>query len=554
MNKILLFAFSAVIMTTTCFAKDQSQKIIQSGWCSPNADFLLKNYKTMEANSPYDGVRINLEPVDSEGKVHSSHWFFYPKPIEREWFRSDIKKLQACKFTKFTDNFISISLLTYTKWQPDWFNDKEWDILCKNMGTIAWATKESGCKGILFDPEAYQIAVFKYRKDSQKSFKEVNAKVRERGKQLMEAMVKEYPGIAILGYWTFSVTDPILQKSTDPKAALPYFKYGLYPAFLNGFLDAMPPEARLYDGCEQAYNNDCEEDFLRLYFLSRHKVLEFIAPENIQKFKNQTETAFNIYIDAYLNPKGRWYIAKKGETRLESLRRNLKTACEYSGKYVWTWDEQCRWWDIKYKSSWINKTVMEKVGKNRLWQEAMPGICKAFEQARNPYTIPKKNTDGKNLVQNPGFENITKNSTIPTNWIYRNNEKEGVFEAIANEGFDKSAAVVAKTCTGYIYQYIPVKSGNSYAVIAHCKGMENLFPKIIIGWANKNKTRISYTNDLLIPFAGNAEWKKAASRVIAPVDVKYLMIFLKPGLLKKKLRKGKTENCFFDNITVYNIE
>ena len=62
----------------------------------------------------------------------------------------------------------------------------------------AWIAKQSGCKGILFDPEPYTPphAQFGYAAQpgrAQHSFNQYAAKARQRGREVMQAVVKEYP-------------------------------------------------------------------------------------------------------------------------------------------------------------------------------------------------------------------------------------------------------------------------------------------------------------------------------------------------------------------------
>ena len=59
----------------------------------------------------------------------------------------------------------------------------------------------------------------------------------------------------------------------------------LWPAFINGLMDALPPGARLVDGNEHAYRYEAERgDFFKSATVQRARALSLIAPENRAKY------------------------------------------------------------------------------------------------------------------------------------------------------------------------------------------------------------------------------------------------------------------------------
>jgi hypothetical protein len=134
------------------------------------------------------------------------------------------------------DNFLRINSTPGTL---DWFNDADWDAAISNIANIAWLAKESGFRGICFDSESYNDKQYRWKPEAGHSFEASYAMARRRGAQMMRAVVREYPDITFWSLWIFAQNRQNVADGT--RAGLPSAQYGLWPAFLNGWLDALPP-------------------------------------------------------------------------------------------------------------------------------------------------------------------------------------------------------------------------------------------------------------------------------------------------------------------------
>ena len=117
----------------------------------------------------------------------------------------DVKDLYPTK-----SNFLTVHM----HFPGDYWDDAVWDNVIANFGTLAKVAKELGFRGIVFDDEAYDDESHKminYKRgnawydakayaNANHTFAEHSAKITERFRQIMEAMVSQYPAIDLLYY------------------------------------------------------------------------------------------------------------------------------------------------------------------------------------------------------------------------------------------------------------------------------------------------------------------------------------------------------------------
>ena len=304
------------------------KKLIATGWDHPDSQSLLAHLAEME-KQPFDGVVLELIGRTADGKPCPLRPAFSNQVWQPAWFQTNIDQLRACKCQRFTDNFITVGA---NPGDVDWFDDAGWRQVVEHWRIAAWIAKQSGCKGILFDPEPYTPphAQFGYAAQpgrGQHSFNQYAEKARQRGREVMQAVVKEYPNITLFCYFMNSVSAEATGRA-DPRPALATEGYGLYPAMIDGWLDVAPPSVVLVDGCESAYLFNSRQQFLEAALLMKGACQELVSPENRPKYRAQVQAGFGIYLDAYWTPKGSpWYIDGRGGSRVERCGSTRPTPC-----------------------------------------------------------------------------------------------------------------------------------------------------------------------------------------------------------------------------------
>jgi hypothetical protein len=212
----------------------------------------------MEETAPFDGVMFRLEAQDDQGRQLSSQSIWDSKPWRRDWLKTALEDLQACRFQQFRDNFVRFNATPGTL---AWDDDQGWTALAEKAGHCAWLMKQTGCKGLAIDFESYGAAQFQFDPARDRTFAEATRQARRRGAQFVRAVAQEFPDAVLLCLWLNSIHFQA-GRSTQPESILAASHYGLLPAFIDGMLDALPPDMILVDGCENGYYMDSAEAYL----------------------------------------------------------------------------------------------------------------------------------------------------------------------------------------------------------------------------------------------------------------------------------------------------
>ena len=567
-RKMIALLTVFVSATATCCPQASAQdmrrtkKLIATGWDQVDSSRLSENLDQMEER-PFDGVVIRLEGIDDQGKTCSLRTGFSREAWKTEWFQPAVQRLKACQFKRFTDNFV---IFGANPGDVDWFDDRGWESIVEHWRIAAKVAQESGCKGILFDPEPYtrpfrQFA-FEAQPDRDKhTFDEYYAKARQRGRQVMEAVAGEYPEITIFCYFLNSV-NLTATGTPDPRAALASLGYGLLPAMLDGWLDVIPPSVVLVDGCESAYRYNSSEQYLKAAVNIKGACQELVSPENRAKYRAQVQVGFGVYLDAYWNPKdsewGAWYIDGLGGSRVDRLRANVASALYAADQYVWVYGEKFRWWPTP------NGRV-----KQETWPEALPDCDQILHYLRDPLEyargqIARLKAAGEleNLALNGPFnsevsvsldgnEQRWSEGRPPAGWhAWQDSASTGTFTWDCQQGSEApGAARAAGVAWGCFLQHHAVEPGQRYAVGAACKLQGRGTAALQIRWQTAEGGWTRELDDKRITCRLPADdWSRMFGVVQVPEGVGKLVV-----LLGMRGQESEDDLVWYDDVEVYRL-
>jgi hypothetical protein len=315
-----------------------TKKLIELGWDATTPDFVKNNITSMEQR-PFDGFVMNL----NAGKT-----IFNKTAYPDSAYTNDRNDLAATKFTKF-NNFISIWGAREGNWS--WFDDSDWAATVTNAQNFAKTAKIGKFKGFFFDPEPYGTNPWSYNSGlyPNQSFSEVQAKVRQRGGEFMNAIQSEMPEVKILTLFGVSY----IKMRANQSGNLEGVDWVLLASFIDGMLSTINPQAQLIDGNEFSYYNYMpkaqEFDAFRD---AKNAARTLISPENYAKYDNQVKVSEAVFVDGIMNLIVDQlligcHLRNTGERKL-ALEHHTYQALRTTDEYAWVYSEKMNWWNSPY--------------------------------------------------------------------------------------------------------------------------------------------------------------------------------------------------------------
>lgn len=548
------------------------KKLLETGWDQLDTTRFRQNLEQIE-KTPFDGVTLSVTGKDDTGKVVSTQSAFSNIPWKKEWFQSSIDDLKAIHSKKVTDNFIIIGA---NPGNVDWFDDAGWKQIVDHWRIVALIAKEGNLKGIVFDPEPYTASYsqFKYIVQPERdkhSFEEYQAEARLRGKEIISAVAAVDPNLIINAFVMNSVFDDIAASPFTPSAqrTLQTSNYGLYPAFINGWLDAAPPTMIFVDGCETSYRYNSPLEFLQEANVVRNTALNLVAPENRTKYLAQVQTGFAFYLDAYVNPPSSgWYVDPKDSTPTQRLQMNVRSAVNAASEYVWFYGEKYRWWPTPSPGV-----------KPQSWEDVLPGVTSALLSVTHPVQEVDPITEDEqkiaalekagelkiNLLHNGDFSSIKTNTAAdtthigwdtvgyPQDWAtWQAEGSHGTFskdDNVNHEGSLGGAARLAGMSNGCFIQTVDVQPGESFVVQGWLHQVGQGAGSIRVGWQTSDDKWINDSNGPSFDDLQYANpWRKLEGIVTAPQGAGKMVV-----MPSAQYQPSPQDVIWFDDVAVYRM-
>ncbi|MBR4665796.1 MAG: hypothetical protein IKO93_18170, partial [Lentisphaeria bacterium] len=523
-------------------ADKTGRKIIQCGWDQRRPEQLAGIYQDMEKRLPFDGLILSFTARDASGKkIGSSERLWQRGKWADTVFDRDIELMKQCRFTKFKHNFILTGATGNRSEPADWFDDEFWADVASNMRLAARAAFRSGCRGLVFDAETYSKFRWAYRPDSGKSYQKTAEQARKRGRQIMKAVKSEYPDATILFYWFLSMSG-LSSPDTFPKIG-----YGLYPAFINGLLDELPPDMTLVDGCENGYWYKNKASFLNSYQKIRSASNPAVAPENRKKFRRQVLAGFGIYLDSHIIRSG-YSVPPVNGSQLRAFRYQLTNALDSADEYVWLYGERRTWYSDE---------------ESRSWETTFPGVVRAIELSRNPAGIldelPAAVSAGKlkNLARNPEFEDGQSSKTEKNDLGFTSSRIPGFAQfgkgkaaVDKNTGSDSPTSVVMLGGSVTLIQTLNVKEGQSYYVRIKARSEGQGEPRLSIGWQTAQATWCGQDcgKNAFATGGSSTNWQAISAFTQVPAGAGKLVVML------SSRNRPVSERVWFDKLEIFQLD
>ncbi len=319
-------------------ASGKEKKLIEFGWDEPNPAFMRTNMAQMEKTA-FDGCVFHLEYARSDGTVGSFTWEGWgTRAFRMEELQAGLDDLKATPFHRLTNNFLRFNT---SPAKLDWFDD--FSAIIHNAELAARIAHDGRCAGILFDTEEYEGPLFDYHKQrdaAKKSWSDYAAQARLRGRQVMEAFQKDYPGLTV--FLTFAYSLPWAQRGGN-KEKLSEAQYGLLAPFMDSLFEGARGETKIVDGYESAYAYKQPLDFRAAYKTMKETLLPMVA--DVPAYQKHSSIGFGVWMDEDWRKYG-WdtnNFAKNYFTP-EVFETSVAAALKTADEYVWIYTETPRWW------------------------------------------------------------------------------------------------------------------------------------------------------------------------------------------------------------------
>ncbi len=548
-------AMTVVTTLCLCLSVAHAGKLIETGWDHANPERMRQNLEVME-QTPFQGLVIQFS---GPGGQPSYRYVHSAEVWDESAIPGIIADLQAVQPEQLRDRFLQVNA---NPGDVDWFDDAGWEQVVHHWRIAARVAKQGGLTGILFDPEPYnepwrQFACASQPQVQEHSFGEYYAKARERGREVMSVVAEEFPDITLFCYFMLSVTGTAADLD-NPIDGLVGHSYGLYPPFIDGWLDVAPETVTFVDGCERAYHFNSQLDYLGAANRIRNICQRLVSPENRYKYRAQVQVSFGMYLDAYANPPdSRYYIDPGDLTRTQRLQANVATALEVADEYVWVYGEQASWWPTPHPRS-----------DEHRWPELLPGIDAALWSATDPGVYIQRLIDQAggeltSLLVNADFSAATvttEEGALAADW-----EQEGApagwsfWQAgeAGRPGWDREAghdAPGSGTLTavqdGCLIQSIEVQPGECYGVLAWRRIQGDGSTTIRVRWQTADGTWHAEQLDKMLGTSAPAgEWGQMAGMVTVPDGAGRLIV-----LLQASGQRSEQDVIWWDDVVVFRAD
>jgi hypothetical protein len=173
---------------------------------------------------PFDGLTVDVGLGDAPwGTVQYT----------RAQFDAEVDVLRSIPFRKLTDNFEMFNARTGGL---DWFDDQAFAVVIGNARVAAEVVRDGGLKGLFFDVEQYDHAVWSYPDPPDAAaLPRFEAQAHLRGAQFMAALLEVKPDITIL---MTVATSEVSRSVCLEGVAWAEDRYRLLPAFIDGMFEA----------------------------------------------------------------------------------------------------------------------------------------------------------------------------------------------------------------------------------------------------------------------------------------------------------------------------
>ncbi|MBR3221780.1 MAG: hypothetical protein IKF72_06045 [Kiritimatiellae bacterium] len=533
---LLSAVVASLLASSAAFAAMPEKKIVLYGWDTGEASLetVLSNADKF-ADTGLDGISLAIKGnrAGIPRKSQTRDFAF----VDPKWTKAEFAK-QIGLLREITAKPGLRHCYLQVDWSQKprlrWSDDEAWDRAAHNMGILAWIAKEGRLDGFFIDHEDYSGTRQFEPCPEEGDFATVSRLARRRGAQIVAAMAEENPNLHLVFFWLLSHSTRWIGDPESDLAAIVAQRQDPWPAFVNGMLDALPPQMRLADGNEFGYlfradNNDYIMDNWR----QRQMLVQLVAPENLMKFRSNVQVSSGHYLDCYSNKDGHWYHPPLNGSRLARLEDNLHQGLASADETIWLFGErrQIVRWDGN-AARWNGV---------KTWEEELPGFADVMRRLRSPRKWAEEKLAAKRKDRT--LVNIAANEKAFSVW--KGADCTGTLTVEQADGKVALCATGVKKSGCFLVGVPNVKVGQWYSIGFDVKG--EIDPRCGVQWQNRGAYdwNVPARYPVFKPLQDG--WRRGTISVRVPHGVDRMMLHLSPR------HKSAEEKTHFANVAIYGL-
>ena len=375
-----------------------------------------------------------------------------------------------------------------------WDNDADWGVFAHNLGLLAGLAKEGGLRGLFLDNEDYP-GTKQWRYDAKKDgldYGRIRKLAHRRGLEAGRAIFAQHPSAVVMFFWALSENLPYYRTDGDMNRMRERIG-DVWPDYIEGLLEAMPPEAKLVDGDENGYFNDAGEfDYYKKYWEQAQAARALLSPDGLRRYVQHHSVSSGIYLDMYVNkstPGDCWYFGPGPDgTRVSRFAANVDQGARVSSDYLWVYGEKhafIDWrWDVPHAQPLRRTRFADRIKEGRFtWNSVLPGMTVSLRAVTDPAGLAAEVFAVDDAASRAG-DCLPKG--LWDSWQDTNLAKGSMScfdKSDLPPGFTGTALCASNVVKGCFIKTFPAVPGKLYAVSAWAKGRGT----VDITWSGKGK-------------------------------------------------------------------
>lgn len=339
---LLTLSVSITIFFSSARADSPRKYLIEWSWGDHDSPGYIAGHMSFIETRPFDGIVINNYPgrnffsVRPDGTAGAAVW-------TADRIAMGFTPLNGDGFKKFRQNFAKVNMgMRFNP--PELDDDVGWAMVVVSARNYAAVIRAIGITGIFLDNEIYTYSYWRKANaglfGGKGDFQRRAGLARQRGRQLMAALLEAYPNIVVIVAHSpaencTETPRNILDYSPDPDSLAGYF--------FSGMAMAVQSPAMLVDGGE-FYSLRSDSDFAESYRWRKRGIAASgcgVVPDELRSaWGNKVGIGFGVYD----TPSGKKHAIPMNAAIAAST---LRSALQAADLYVWHYSEARDWWGEK---------------------------------------------------------------------------------------------------------------------------------------------------------------------------------------------------------------